>query len=106
MVLAVVNLYLQAIAGRARIQSAEAQIATAEAEYRRAVDMRTAGTVAGIDVLRAQVQLQAEQQRVIALRNEFEREKLDLARAIGLPLGQQFSFATDVPYTPAAVDHP
>jgi outer membrane protein TolC len=99
-VLAVVNLYLQAVTGRARIESAESQVATADAAYRQALNMKTAGVVAGIDVLRAQVQLQSEQQRVIALRNEFEREKLDLARAIGLPLGQQFSLTTDVGYGP------
>lgn len=100
-VLAVVSLYLQAITGRARIQSADAQIATAEAEYRQALNMKAAGTVAGIDVLRAQVQLQTEQQRGIALRNNFERAKLDLARAIGLPPGQRFSLTTDIPYSPA-----
>jgi outer membrane protein TolC len=100
-VVAVVNLYLQGLTGRARIQSANAQIATAQAAYQQAVNMKTAGTVAGIDVLRAQVQLQTEQQRGIASRNDFEREKLDLARAIGLPPGQQFSLTTDVPYSPA-----
>jgi outer membrane protein TolC len=100
-VLAVVNLYLQAITGGARVRSAEAQIATAEAEYRQATNLKAAGTVAGIDVLRAQVQLQAEQQRGIALRNDFERQKLDLARAIGLPMGQQFSLATEIADAPA-----
>ncbi len=99
-VLSVVNLYLQAITGRARVEAVQAQIATAEAEYRQATNLKSAGVVAGIDVLRAQVQLQAEQQRGIALRNEFEREKLDLARAIGLPPGQSLALSTDIPYTP------
>lgn len=96
-VLVVVNLYLGALAGRARITSAEAQVATAQAEFRQASNMKEAGTVAGIDVLRAQVQLRAEEQRVIALRNDFERQKLDLARAIGLHEGQQFTLATAIP---------
>jgi outer membrane protein TolC len=100
-VLAVVSLYLQATAGNARIQSAQAQVATADAEYRQALSMKDAGTVAGIDVLRAQVQLRAEQQRLIALRNDFERQKLDLARAIGLAVGQTFSIATQIPYAAA-----
>jgi outer membrane protein TolC len=99
--LAVVNLYLQAVTGAARVRSEEAQLATAEAEHKQALNLKAAGTVAGIDVLRAQVQLQAEQQRGIALRNELEREKLDLARAIGLPAGQQFSLATEILDAPA-----
>jgi outer membrane protein TolC len=99
--LAVVNLYLQTVTGAARVRSADAQIATAEAEYKQAQNLKAAGTVAGIDVLRAQVQLQAEQQRGIALRNDFEREKMNLARAIGLPLGQEFSLATEITDAPA-----
>lgn len=100
-VLAVVNLYLQAVSGRARADAAESRVTTAEAAYRQASNMKAAGVVAGIDVLRAQVQLQSEQQSLIAFRNDFERFKLDLARAIGLPPGQQMTLATDVPYTPA-----
>ena len=99
-ILAVVDLYLRAITGQARAESAKAQLATAEAEYRQALNMKAAGVVAGIDVLRAQVQLQSEQQRNIALGNEFQREKLDLARAIGLPLGQEFLLSTGVGYAP------
>jgi outer membrane protein TolC len=98
--LAIIDLYLRAVTGFARTESAKAQLATAEAEYRQALNMKTAGVVAGIDVLRSQVQLQSEQQRGLALRNEFAREKLDLARAIGLPLGQEFSLTTDVGYAP------
>jgi outer membrane protein TolC len=100
-VLAVVNLYLQAVAGGARVDAAAARVATAEAEYKQAANMKSAGVVAGIDVLRAQVQMQSEQQNLIALRNDVERYKLDLSRAIGLPPGQQFSLATQVPFTPA-----
>ena len=99
-VLAVVDLYLRALTSRARTESAKAQLATAEAEYRQALNMKAAGVIAGIDVLRSQVQLQAEQQRNIAVGNEFQREKLDLSRAIGLALGQEFSL-TDIGYLPA-----
>jgi outer membrane protein TolC len=51
-------------------------------------------------VLRAQVELQAQQQRLIYFQNEFEKQKLSLARAIGLPLAQRFRLADQVPYTP------
>ncbi len=99
-VLAVAGLYLQAVAGRARIDAAQAQFNTAKALYDRAVNMKAAGVVAGIDVLRAQVQMQAQQQRVIYYENEFEKQKLMLERAIGLPVGQRITLTDQVPYTP------
>ena len=64
-VLVVTGLYLQTIAGAARIESASAQVATAQALLKNAQDRKDAGTSPAIDVLRAQVQLQALQQREI-----------------------------------------
>jgi outer membrane protein TolC len=100
-VLGVAGLYLRATAGRARIEAARAQLRTAEALYNRAVDRKKAGVAPGIDVLRAQVEMQAQRQRVIFYENEFEKQKLSLARAIGLPVGQAFTLASEVGYTPA-----
>ena len=85
------DLYLMAVAGNSRIEAARVQVDTAQALYDLAVDLRKAGVVPGIEVVRAQVELQAQQQRLIAAQNEFETEKLNLARAIGLPLGQKFN---------------
>jgi len=98
--LVVASLYLQALASDARITAARAQVATADALYKRAVDQKAAGVVPGIDVLRAQVELQAQQQRLIFYENAFAKDKLNLAHAIGLPPEQQFSLATPIPYTP------
>jgi len=44
--------------------------------------------------------MQALQQRVIVNQNDFEKQKLGLARAIGLPVGQPFTLADQVAYTP------
>lgn len=98
-VLVVANLYLQSVAGSARIDAAQAQVNTSQALYNQAIDMKKAGVVPGIEVLRAQVELQAQQQRLIFFRNEFEKQKLALGRAIGLPIGQQFSLASQIPYS-------
>jgi len=98
--LAVVSLYLQSITASSRIDAAQANVETANALYHQAVDQKKAGVVPGIDVLRAQVELQAEQQQLIFYRKEFEKRKLDLARAIGLPAGQAFRLTDPVPYTP------
>ena len=99
-VLVVANLYLEAVSGSSRVDAAQAEVKTAQAVYDRAVDMKKAGMVPGIDVLRSQVELQAEQQRLIYLENQFQTEKLTVARAIGLPVAQRFRLTSEVPYSP------
>jgi outer membrane protein TolC len=100
-VLVVGAAYMQALAGDARVKAVEAELATARRLYQRAVDMKATGIVAGIDVLRAQVEMQSEQQRLTASRNDQAKQKLALARLIGLPVGQQFTLTDDIPLTPA-----
>ncbi len=102
-VVAVTNLYLMALSGHSRVDAAAAQVTSAEAIYKQAADFKQAGVVPAIEVLRAQVRLQAEQQRLIFFRNEFEKEKLRLARAIGLPDGQQVHLVDFAPYKPMPV---
>ena len=97
-VLAVTTLYLQAIAGASRIDTTRAQVATAEALYNQAVDFKRTGVVPAIDVLRSQVELQAQQQRLIYFQNEFDKQKLRLGRAIGLPDGQAIKLSSEVAY--------
>ncbi len=102
--LVVTGLYLQAISGSARLETESTQVATSETVYQQAVDRKNAGTVPGIDVLRAQVQWQTERQRFIYYEGEFEKQKLNIARAIGLPLGQQLRIVDTAPYTPLTAD--
>jgi outer membrane protein TolC len=94
------NLYLQAIASSNRIDAAKAQVNTAQVLYDLAVDQKAAGVVSGIEVLRAQVELQAQQQRLIVVEDQFQKDKLTIARAIGLPLGQEFSLTEALSYAP------
>jgi outer membrane protein TolC len=98
--LVTVNLYLEAVAASSRIDATHAQQQTAEAVLKQASDMKQSGVVAGIDVVRAQVQLQNHRQRTIIAENEFEKVKLQLARAIGLPTGQAFTLTDRIPYAP------
>ena len=86
----VANLYYRTIAGAGRVNAARSQFDTAEALFHQAEDRKSAGTIPAIELLRAQVEMQAQQQRLIYLQNELEKERLDLARAIGLPDGQKF----------------
>ncbi|HEV7967427.1 MAG TPA: TolC family protein [Candidatus Acidoferrales bacterium] len=99
-VLAVANAYLQLIADSSTVESQQAQLATSRALYQRAHDQRTAGVAARIDELRAQVELETQQQRLIAARDQQSKDGLSLARAIGLPAGQQFALTDRLPYTP------
>ncbi len=88
--------YAQALASSARVDAAQAQVDTARALFDQATDLKQSGIVPGIDVLRAEVQLGTERQRATAARNELEKAKLQLARLIGLPLGQSFTLATEL----------
>jgi len=97
-VLAVGNAYLQAIATAARIDTTEAQVKSAQTLYDKAVDQQKAGVAPAIDTLRSQVELQTRQQQLIVARNDYAKQKLTLARIIGLAPGQQFTLTETAPY--------
>jgi outer membrane protein TolC len=63
-VLAVTGAYLQVISSGSRVDSARAQVATAQATFQQATDRHNAGVAARIDVTRSQVELQTQQQRL------------------------------------------
>jgi len=99
-VLAVGYVYLQAIADEARIETAEAQVKTAQALYDQAADQINAGTSPDIDGLRTKVELQTRQQQWIQAKNNFAIQKLTVARVIGLAPGQEFEFTDKSLYQP------
>jgi outer membrane protein TolC len=99
-VLVTANVYLQTLAASSRAESARAQLETARALYNQAVDLKQGGLVAGIDVIRAEVRLSTERQRSTGTENEFQKSKLQLARVIGLPVGQQYALSDQIPYAP------
>jgi outer membrane protein TolC len=97
-VLAVGNAYLLTIASAARIETTDAQVKNAQALYNKAIDQQKAGLSPAIDTLRSQVELQTRQQQLIAAHNDFAKQKLSLARVIGLPPGQEFVLTEKAPY--------
>lgn len=99
-VLAVGFNYLQAIADEARVQTAEAQVKTAQAVYDQASDQVTAGTSPAIDALRAKVELQTRQQQLIQAKNTLAIQKLSVARTIGVAPGQEFDLTDKELYQP------
>ncbi len=99
-ILAVGYTYLQAIADEARIETADAQVKTAQSLYDQAVDQVNAGTAADIDALRSKVELQTRQQQLIEAKNDFAIQKLTVARVIGLAPSQEFELTDKSPYHP------
>jgi outer membrane protein TolC len=87
-VLAVAGSYIQTVATAARIESQRAQVANAQAVYDQAEVRKTAGTNSKIDVMRTLVELQTQKQRLNSLESDWRKEKIALARAIGLPFDQ------------------
>lgn len=90
--------YLLSISAASRIETAEAQLKTAEALSKQATDQLNAGTSPQIDALRSKVEMQNRRQQLIAARNDYEKQRLAFARTIGLPPGQQFELTAKIPY--------
>jgi outer membrane protein TolC len=97
--LTVGNAYLQVIETSSRIEAQQAQVRNAQALYDQAVGEYQAGTSPRIDATRTEVQLHTEEYNLSVARNNFAIAKLTLARAIGLPLGQAFEIADQLPYS-------
>jgi len=97
---ATASAYLQIIADASRVEAIRSQIETAQALYDRTADQQRAGTAAGIDVLRSQVELKQQQQRLLAQRNQLDKDKLALGRVIGLANGQEFNLSETAPFAP------
>jgi len=98
-ILTVGNAYLRVLADQAQIESTEAQVATSKVSLDQAASNHSAGTAPKLDELRAQVDNQSLQQQLIVARNAREKDKLALARTIGLPLAQKFELADKAPYS-------
>ncbi len=97
-VLSVGNAYLLCVADAARIEAINAALKTSKLTYDQAVDAHNAGVSPRLDVLRAQVDYQTEQQNLISSTNQLAKDKIALARAIGLPLDQQYALTDSAPY--------
>ncbi|MDO8794187.1 MAG: TolC family protein [Vicinamibacterales bacterium] len=100
-VLAVGGSYLQILAARARVASARVQLQTAEALHRQTSERKAVGLAAQVDVDRSQIQALTQQQRLTALGNDLAKQKITLARMIGLPPTDGYELADDIAFAPA-----
>lgn len=100
-VLAVVGSYLQVIAASARVEAERAQLTTANTLYQQDMGRLKFGTIAQIDVNRSHVEVLVDQERLITLQHELAKQKIDLARLLGLPSNDQYEISSSIPFTPA-----
>ncbi len=103
-VLTVGNAYLLCVADAARIKAVQAELDSSKVSLDQATANHDAGTSPRLDVLRAQVDYQSEQQTLISTVNQLAKDKIALARTIGLPLDQKFELTDTTPF--AALDTP
>ncbi len=97
-ILSVGNAYLLVIADQSRVASTQAQVATSKVSFDQAHQQHLAGTSPLLDELRAQVDYQTQQQNLIQAQGTLDKDRLALARVIGLPVEQQFTLTDAVPY--------
>jgi outer membrane protein TolC len=97
-VLTVGNAYLLCIADAARIDAVNAELATSKVSLDQATASHDAGISPRLDVLRAQVDYQNEQQSLISAVNQLAKDKLALERTIGVPLEQAIRLTDTEPY--------
>jgi outer membrane protein TolC len=98
-ILTVGNAYLLCLADAARISDIDAQVQTSKVSLDQAVQNHQNGISPRLDELRARVDYQTQQQSLIAATAQEKKDRIALARTIGLPLDQEFTLADQVPYS-------
>ena len=94
------NAFLVCVADASTIRNDQAQVDSSKVSLDQAVSNHQYGTAPLLDELRARVDYQTQQQSLISAQNTYEKDKIALARTIGLPLDQKFEL-TDLPsYVP------
>jgi outer membrane protein TolC len=92
------GLYLKALADEAQVKDAEGLLQQDQVVYDHAKAERDAGTGINLDVLRAQVQLQQEQQSLVQAENAVAKDKINLNREMNQPAGQALELVDAVPF--------
>ncbi len=80
----VISQYLGALRASADVDAARSRVDLAQALYNQALDLQNAGVGTGVDTLRANVQLQAEKQRLIGSRTVYQTALFGLGRLLNL----------------------
>ena len=98
--------YLDAEAAAAEVQAGESRVVTSQALEKLAQDQHSAGVATRVDVLRAQVQLQRDQQSLLVARNNYQTALLVLQRFLGVRPGAPLELAEKLEFRSAAPPEP
>jgi outer membrane protein TolC len=102
----VATAYLRAIADESQVANANALVAQAQLQLDHEHAAHQAGTVANLDELRARVQLESQQQALIAAQNQQAKDLILLKREIGIDPGQEIALTDPAPYSDLAEQTP
>ena len=94
--------YLTTLADAAQVENARAQVKSDEVAFQQARDRQQAGVGVHLDTLRAQVQLQSEQQTLINAENTLAKDRIQLNRLMGAPADQNYLLTDTTPYADLA----
>jgi outer membrane protein TolC len=82
--------------------SEESQLQSANAVFDQSKQQFEQGLIAKVDADRNEVQALTHQQRLLSLKNDLAKQKINLARMIGLPPNDQYELSDEVPFAPTA----
>lgn len=102
----VATVYLRCIADASNVDNATALVKADEVQFQHAHEAHEAGTAANLDEVRAKVQLQSQQQSLIAAQNAREKDLILLKREIGIDPGQTIVLTDPAPYSDLAEQTP
>jgi len=102
-VLAVGGAYLQVLAAEARLQTAQSQLDTANAVFHQSTEQHAHGVLGKLNLDQSQVRTLTQQQQIITLRNDLAKQKINLARLVGLPPNATYQLTDRFSFSPAPV---
>ena len=92
------GLYLDAAADLAEVEAADSRVTTSQALEKLARDQHDQGLATAVDVVRAQVQLQRDEQSLLVSRDNYQTSLLVLARFLGLEPGAPLKLAEQLEF--------
>ena len=99
LVQAVTTAYLKVLADQANLANAIAQENSAKALLDQATERDVAGIGVRLDVLRAQVDFQQQQQAHVSAEAQLDKDGIQLNRVMGLPAGQPLDLTDTAPFS-------
>lgn len=97
-VLTVGRLYLNVLADEANIENDTAQVKSAKTLFDQASEKQAAGVGVHLDTLRSEVQYQQRVQDLVSAQDTLAKDKIQLARVLGIPVGQELELTDKTPY--------